>query len=301
MKNTKKRLRNAGKDDDGVIKICAFADEADKTVKGQIDALRRCGIGLLEIRGVDGNNVSELTPGEAKEIRKRLDDAGISIFSVGSPIGKVEIRDPFAPHFDLFLRTLETAQILGAEKFRLFSFYHTGIEETSALLDEVTECLSRFLERSAGSGIELCHENEKSIYGDTAARCAELHRALPDLGAVFDPANFAACGEDPAAAYRLLADNVSYLHIKDIKKDGTVVPAGEGIGQIPMILADYRKRGGGVVTLEPHLAVFDGFAALEKAEDRTKIASYRYASANEAFDAAHTALKNLLEKGENDE
>ena len=34
------------------MKLCAFADEASEKLGGQIDALRRNGISLLEIRGV---------------------------------------------------------------------------------------------------------------------------------------------------------------------------------------------------------------------------------------------------------
>ena len=51
------------------------------------------------------------------------------------------------------------------------------------------------IELAKGSGIVLCHENEKGIYGDIASRCAEIHRELPALKAVFDPANFIQCGQ----------------------------------------------------------------------------------------------------------
>ena len=53
------------------IKLCAFADEADPSLDGQIDALKANGISLLEIRGVDGKNISAVTIEEAKEIKKK--------------------------------------------------------------------------------------------------------------------------------------------------------------------------------------------------------------------------------------
>ena len=83
-----------------MIKLSAFADEADKTLEGQISALEENGISLLEIRGVDGKNVSDITLKEAEKIRKKLDVHGISVWSVGSPFGKIEIKDDFAPHFE---------------------------------------------------------------------------------------------------------------------------------------------------------------------------------------------------------
>ena len=40
--------------------------------------------------------------------------------------------------------------------------------------------------------------------------------------------------------------------------DGSVVPAGMGIGNVPAIVKDYLTNGGSVMTVEPHLAIFDG-------------------------------------------
>ena len=43
------------------LKLSAFADEADASLDGQIKALVENEIPYLEVRGVDGNNVSSLT------------------------------------------------------------------------------------------------------------------------------------------------------------------------------------------------------------------------------------------------
>jgi hypothetical protein len=59
------------------------------------------------------------------------------------------------------------------------------------------------------------------------------------------------------------------------------------------LLPRYAAAGGEVLTLEPHLAVFDGFAALEKPGEKTNIA-HRYGSGREAFDVAVKALRQLL-------
>ena len=73
--------------------IAAFADEADAKISGQIEAMRAEGISLLEVRGVDGKSVADLTAAEAKALRARLADEGIAVWSVGSPYGKSEIRE----------------------------------------------------------------------------------------------------------------------------------------------------------------------------------------------------------------
>ena len=269
-------------------KLAAFADEAGEALETQIAAMVRNGIDYLEIRGVDGQNVSQITPQKAREVKEKLEAAGLSVWSVGSPFGKIGVEDAFAPHLDLFKRGLETAAILGAEHLRLFSFY-VPQGRAEEFRDEVFARMEQFLTAAKGSGVLLCHENEKGIYGDVAARCVELHRQFPALKAVFDPANFIQCGQETKEAWEVLSPYVEYLHIKDALSDGTVVPAGEGEGNLPFLLSQYQ---GEVLTLEPHLTVFSGFAALERGEQQAKTKTY--ASSGEAFDAAASALKKLF-------
>lgn len=274
------------------MKLCAFADEASETLSGQITALQRNGISLLEIRGVNGKNIKDITANEAKEIKKNLDDGGISVASVGSPIGKIALDGDMETHFDDFKRILETADILGADRIRMFSFFPAeggSAEKTKA---DVFENMEKLLSLTP-SHILLCHENEKDIFGENAENCLALHQAFPRLRAVFDPANFVQCGVDTRAAWEMLKDHVEYLHIKDAVSDGTVVPAGMGLGNVPFIVCEYLKRGGDMLTLEPHLFDFTGLSALENG----KVASLGippYKNNDEAFDAASNALKKIL-------
>ena len=265
------------------FRLAAFADEAAPDLAGQITAMQENGIELLEIRGVDGQNIDGISAAKARAIRKMLDFSGIGVWSLGSPFGKTGIGEDFEPHLDSFKRSLELADILGAKHIRLFSFY--GATD----IDPVLERLNAFIEAAEGSGILLCHENEKGIYGDTAAKCSEIHKALPQLRAVFDPANFIQCGQDTKEAWELLSPYVEYMHIKDALPDGFVVPAGNGAGQLPWLLSQYR---GEVLTVEPHLSVFEGFDRLE-ADEKTKM-HCTYPDSRTAFAAAADALKEII-------
>lgn len=277
------------------MKIYAFADEASSWISGQITAMQENEVDGLEIRTVDKVNISDLSDQKAREVKQLLDAAGRKVWSIGSPIGKIDAdKDDFLLHTERFKRTLELAEILEASNIRLFSFF-TPQETRNDYKALVLERLVVFLELADQSGITLCHENEKGIYGDTPERCLELHKALPELKAVFDPANFVQCGVDTQHAWKVLKPYVKYLHIKDALPDGSVVPAGKGIGHVKEILDDYRKSGGQWVTVEPHLHVFDGLQALEKEQDKSTIGTvYQYASKEEAFRAAIAALRELL-------
>mgnify|MGYP005799039519 CR=1 FL=1 len=278
------------------MKIYAFADEASPDIDGQIAALKENGLDGLEIRNVDGVNVSEISAAKAREVRKKTDAAGLAVWSVGSPIGKINIeKDDFKTHKEKFRRTLETAEILGARNIRLFSFYIPKDKNPDDYGNEVIERLGSLAEYAVGSGITLCHENEKGIYGDIFERCVKIHKALPGIKAVFDPANFVQCGVDTLKAWDALKDCTEYLHIKDALADGSVVPAGKGIGNLPEILGSYRARNGRAVTLEPHLKVFDGLSSLENVGEKSVVGEvYSYPSNAAAFKAAADALKQLI-------
>ena len=276
------------------LDIFAFADEASGQIDRQIAAMQRNGLQGLEIRGVDGQNISDITIEKAREVRRKVDDAGLCVWSMGSPIGKISIEsDGFAAHLDKLRRTLVLADVLGAKNLRMFSFYMPA-DKAAQWKNKVFDQVGEMLRVAEGSGIAMCHENEKGIYGDNAQRCFELLEAFPQMDGIFDPANFFQCGQDTAEAWKLLRDRIKYLHIKDALADGRVVPAGMGIGNVRAILDDFRARGGNAVTIEPHLSVFAGLKNLERAGKETKIDAFTYESSDAAFDAACNALKALL-------
>lgn len=274
------------------FQLCAFADEADGKLVGQIDAMVANAIPYLEVRGVDGKNVGDLNAQEATALRDALAAKGLSVWSLGSPAGKTDIKADFTFELERFKRLLETADITGAKCIRLFSFF--GTEGKDEYFDEICARLDRFVELSKGHNVVLCHENEKGIYGDVAERCVRILKALPDIKAVYDPANFLQCGEDTLVAWDAIEPYLYYMHIKDCAKDGMVVPPGEGMGKLPELLTRYAKRGGGVLTLEPHLFEFVGLKALENEEAKSQVGGHHFANGREAFDFATNSLKNIL-------
>ena len=267
--------------------ISAFADEAAGSLSGQIEALRANLICGLEIRGVDGKNINELSLSETKEIKRKLDWAGITVTSIGSPIGKIPLDGDVYSHFEDFRRIIEKAYILGAPYIRIFSFYPAEGKGKGDVFANMEKMLSLTPEN-----ITLCHENEKGIFGDNAETCRELLDAFPRLRAVFDPANFVQCGVDTKYAWDMLRERTEYLHIKDALADGTVVPAGEGIGNLPFIISDYIACGGKLMTLEPHLMDFIGLGALENGKNI--YLGKRYKDNASAFSAAAKSLFDII-------
>ena len=193
-------------------------------------------------------------------------------------------------------RTIDIAREMKCGNIRMFSFYLPKDQELGSFKNEVMDRLHQMAEMTAGSGVQLCHENEKGIYGDNAVRCCEILSEVPEIAGVFDPANFVQCGQDTLEAWKLLKNHIKYLHIKDaLFADGSVVPAGKGEGNVTAIVKAYMEMGGVCMTVEPHLKVFGGLKALEREGEETRMGSrYVFETNDEAFDAACAALRAIL-------
>lgn len=273
--------------------LSAFADEYADGLKEQCEALNKFGIEYIELRGVNGKNVSTLTESEVKETKRILDDYEIRVSSIGSPLGKIDIKGDLNGHYETAKRVYETANILGAKNVRIFSFYskETPFDKCKG---EIYDGIEKLVDLSDGTGLTLCHENEALIYGESPEKCLEIVEYFGDrMRCVFDMGNFVLDGYDPMAAYKLLSDYIEYFHIKDAFYSGEIVPAGKGEAKIKEILDDYKVNGGKdtFITLEPHLQTFSGLNALVgKSFDNP----YKYEDQKAAFTDAVEKLKDLL-------
>lgn len=270
-----------------MIKLCAFADEAATSLQEQIAALQRNKIRYLELRNVNGRGVASISLQDAEEYARILKENGIEVYSIGSPIGKVDISVDFDRYLEDITHISRLARIFGTDKIRMFSFYNAYEKR-----DLVISYLCRMVERAKEFGVELYHENEKDIYGDTADRVLDVLQSVPGLKSVYDPANYLQVGEKAEKTIELLYPKADYFHIKDvIWATGELVPAGYGDGGIDELVANLQ--GDAVLSVEPHLAVFDGYSQIDSTEMKHK---FHFTSNEEAFDAAVTALKGLLIK-----
>lgn len=275
--------------------ISCFADEIDTSMDKQIALLKELGISWIEFRSGDGKNVADYTEEEALKLKKKLDENDIRISALGSPVGKIGIEEDFEPHFEKFKHVAKLAKILGTSCIRVFSFYIPEGKDAADYRDEVLARLGRMAEYAGKEQLVLLHENEKGIYGDNAARCLDLMKELygDSFRCTFDFANFVQCHQNTVEAYELLKPYIGYVHIKDAQEEsGDVVPAGQGDGNLAVILEKLEQKGyAGFLSLEPHLADFAGLKDLEqevKARGRSDQAA--------AFCQAYEALQTLLGK-----
>lgn len=285
----------AGSSDDGTPRreamtrmwtLSGFSDEISPDFQEQCRLVRELGMTHLELRSAWGTNVADLDDDQLERIESLLAQHGLPVSSIGSPIGKIGIREDFAPHLDRARRAVRIAQRLEAPYIRIFSFFIPQDEDPDDHRDAVLERMRSLTELAAQGGVILLHENEKLIYGDIPRRCADVIESVgsPHLRAAWDAANFVQVGVRPLSeAYPLLREHLEYMQIKDAHlATGEVVAAGRGDGDMRETIRALAESGfDGFFSLEPHLSEAHHLGGF---------------SGPELFTEAHTAFTQLLDE-----
>ncbi len=273
--------------------LSAFADEYDADFETQLAALRQFGIENIELRFVDGVNVADLTETQICRVRELLTQYGITVSAIGSPLGKISLDGDLDAHFEKAEWVFRTANALGVQNIRCFSFYPPAGMRIADCREDVLTQMGRLLDLAEPYSVTLCHENEAGIYGESPENCLDLLQHFGGrLKCVFDMGNFVLDGYDPMAALPLLQPYIQYFHIKDALYAGAIVPAGKGEACIRDILQNYPASQT-VVTLEPHLQTFSGLNALV---GKTFENPYQYLDQRAAFTDAVGCIRAILEE-----
>lgn len=237
--------------------LSAFADEISPDLEDQIAALKKHAIGGLDLRGVDGKNVLDLSPEELDKVKRKCSDHGLALECVGSPVNKI-LYSPQAAAGEVHKLELsiKAAQRLGIRKIRIFSpQIPEGRED--AMWPEVIAFMRDMADRARAADVVLMHENDARFIGAFPKWAEKLFDALggSHFRAVYDFANGVPLGFRPMRDwFPWLLPHLESVHIKDAKADGTVMPAGEGEGQMRETLEYLIGEGwNGTLSLEPHL------------------------------------------------
>ena len=259
--------------------LSAFADEIDADLDVQFTNLKENGIELVDMRSAYGKNVMSLSDQEVENYRETAEGYGISINCVGSPVNKVVMAEsPAEGELDKLQRAIEVAQIVGADRIRIFTPQGDNF-------DAVCDWMEPQISLAAKHNIVLLHENDAKYYGAYPDQAKKLldRFAAAHFRFAFDFANTVQIGYKAMDDwFPWLLPHLDTIHIKDAREDKKVVPAGEGIGQVPETLAWLKAQGWkGVLSIEPHL---------QFAGDRGGF------SGIESFTIATNAIKGILEK-----
>lgn len=237
--------------------LSGFADEISPDLAVQITTLKRLGVSGLDLRGVDGKNVLDLTPERLLEIKAACETEGLHIACIGSPVNKVDFSDGNRRgEMAKLEKSIAAAKTVGVQKIRVFT-PHLPEGQEESLWPETVAWMREMADLAKAEGVILLHENDAKFIGAYPKYARRLFEELgaPHFRAVYDFANGVPLGFRPLNDwFPWLLPHLDSVHIKDATPDGKVMPAGEGEGDIRATLEYLMGEGwSGTLSLEPHL------------------------------------------------
>jgi sugar phosphate isomerase/epimerase len=257
--------------------LSGFADEAanHKTAVEQFAVFAALGLQYYSIRFIDVGsgikNVMHLTAAEIQKIRRLQDEYGMKVSSIGSPIGKIKLKDvddgtknayvPFKKYLNREVKkACQLAHAFEAKLIRGFSFYHPKGSDPRDYLSQAADQLEQIAEVCHSADVTFGLEVEANLVGSTGPLLAEIYQRVnhPSMLLVFDAGNIITQGYSPAEVfqqYLAMKPGLGWMHIKDYRHPGPVqkagqvdedalahfVPADLGQSAHELILRDFRQ------------------------------------------------------------
>ncbi|HEY7306589.1 MAG TPA: sugar phosphate isomerase/epimerase family protein [Bryobacteraceae bacterium] len=195
--------------------------------------LRWIEIRYLRLDGRSSYVYSDATPSQLKEIKRRMDDAGVSLAVLDTAIFKISLpgtapvgespayvgpaQEHFGRQMDDLKRAADAAHALGTQKIRIFTFRR--VARPAAVFNRIVDELERALAVARQHNITLLVENEYDCNIATGQEVVRLFRAIPDRRLMhnWDPCNAYEAGEQPFPAVweQLDHSRIGHIHLKD--------------------------------------------------------------------------------------
>ncbi|MHB9130206.1 MAG: sugar phosphate isomerase/epimerase family protein [Armatimonadota bacterium] len=241
--------------------FAGIADESGPSIEKQIAAHQQLGWSHIEIRLINGKNLTDVDDATFEHVFNAVQAAGLTVCCFASQLANWSrpITTDFEVDVQELTRAIPRMQRMGTEFIRCMSYPNADWEE-EAWRDEVVRRLRILAKMAEDGGILLLHENCNGWGGESPENSLELLERVdnPAFKLLFDTGNPFTHGQN---AYEYLAKTIEHtlhVHIKDGNKvDGKDVFSypGEGVNRVGdciRLLIDHGYDGG--YSIEPHLA-----------------------------------------------
>ena len=254
--------------------ISGFTDEVSDDLDIQIRALKELEWNHIDLRTVDGMNVSTLSDEEFGRVHRSLEEHGIKIACFGSTVANWgrSVHTDLEQDLEELRTSIRHMQRADCKYIRIMSYKIDDPEPLGTAMEkQVIAGIGKIVEIAEDNGVVCLHENCLTWGGQSHLHSLRLLEAVdsPALRLVFDTGNPVSMKEviggepysyqDPYQFFEQVIDYVDYVHIKDavVENEGArYVFPGQGDGRVREILkrlADDRPSL--PISIEPHVAV----------------------------------------------
>ncbi|MCP4645733.1 MAG: sugar phosphate isomerase/epimerase [bacterium] len=241
-----------------------ISDEAGQAIDTQIKAHKEIGFDHMELRLVDGENITAISDDAFNAVYDKVTQAGLKVSCFGGAIANWARPITCDPQIDIddLKQAIPRMQKFDTPFIRVMSYPNDQDNPLSEneWRDEAIRRMKVLAKMAEDGGIVLAHENCSGWGGLSAENSNILLGEVdsPALKVVFDTGNPVSYGQNSWDYYQTVYDSIVYVHIKDIKKvDGEdlYVYCGEGEGCVRETVGDLLAKGyDGGFSIEPHLA-----------------------------------------------
>jgi sugar phosphate isomerase/epimerase len=258
-----------------MIRPAVITDEISQNFTHALDVMLEYGVRDAELRGLWGTNVMDLSPEQLRDAKQALDERGMRVCSIASPIYKCHLQpegdgavggplhlateQPLSHQLGLVERAIGLCRYFNTNLIRVFSFWKQG-EVTEALVRDVVAAIEPGVRLAERSGVVLGLENEHACILGTGAEAAQALAAIdsPSFRSIWDPGNAFFAGERPFPdGFEAIRPYLAHLHVKDAARDASGTPRWTVVGQgeidYPGQIAALVEAGyEGLLSLETH-------------------------------------------------
>ena len=243
--------------------LSGLADEASPLLRRQIEAHRALGWGHVEIRNIEGKNLTDLPDDGFDRAAAALEESGLRVSCFSSQLANWSRRidSDFERDIEEMRRAIPRMARLSTPFIRCMSYPNADPPwEDSRWRMEAVRRLKTLARMAEDGGVTLVHENCSGWGGLGPSQTLELIEEVgsPRLRLVFDTGNPVPYGQDTWQYYQAVREHVVYVHITDYRlgaggKEEAVFP-GDGRGAVREVVSDLLRRGyDGGFSIEPHI------------------------------------------------
>lgn len=192
------------------------------------------------------NTFSELEENYLIELRKKCDNANLSVHSIHPFTSAIENYFFFSPYprriqdaRELYFRYADAAKILGAKVINIHGDRGMGLER----FDDYLECISPLRSLQDKTGIIYAMENVFYNSVNHPEFTFRLHRAAPDVGFTIDIKQAYKGDQDPIALIEAMGNGIVNFHVNDRDPDHLCMLPGRGAVNFDLLLSALKKAG----------------------------------------------------------